>query len=81
MKNIKQASILFGLGVLTACGNPSPTAEQPTSDNLRCTLYENLRAIPGKGILFGHHDDTVYGIGWEFEEGASDVQKVCGNLT
>lgn len=79
MKNIKQASILFGLGVLTACGNPSPTAEQPTSDNLRCTLYENLRAIPGKGILFGHHDDTVYGIGWEFEEGASDVQKVCGN--
>lgn len=28
-----------------------------------------------KGIMFGHHDDTVYGIGWEFDEGGSDVQK------
>lgn len=79
MKNIKHVSILIGLGALTACGNPSQTEEQLTSDNLRCTLYENLRAIPSKGILFGHHDDTVYGIGWEFEEGASDVQKVCGD--
>lgn len=32
-----------------------------------------------KGIMFGHHDDTVYGIGWEFDEGGSDVQKVCGD--
>ena len=29
--------------------------------------------------MFGHHDDTVYGIGWEFDEGGSDVQKVCGD--
>lgn len=29
--------------------------------------------------VFGHHDDTVYGIGWEFDEGGSDVQKVCGD--
>lgn len=29
--------------------------------------------------MFGHHDDTVYGIGWEFDEGGSDVRKVCGD--
>ena len=28
--------------------------------------------------MLGHHDDTVYGIGWEGEEGRSDV-KACGD--
>ena len=27
--------------------------------------------------MLGHHDDTVYGIGWEGEEGRSDVKKAC----
>ena len=39
----------------------------------------NLKTIPQKGYMFGHHDDTNYGIGWEFEEGRSDVQSVCGD--
>ncbi len=29
--------------------------------------------------MFGHHDDTVYGIGWEGDEGPSDVQSVVGD--
>ena len=29
--------------------------------------------------MLGHHDDTVYGIGWEGEEGRSDVKSVCGD--
>jgi mannan endo-1,4-beta-mannosidase len=29
--------------------------------------------------MFGHHDDTVYGIGWEGDEGRSDVRSVCGD--
>ena len=28
-------------------------------------LFDNLKDVAKKGILFGHHDDTVYGIGWE----------------
>ena len=42
-------------------------------------LLANLKKIPSKGIMLGHHDDTVYGIGWEGEEGRSDVKSVCGD--
>ena len=65
------------LGALIAC-SPSKKGLEPTSEQVspRERLIENLRATPQKGIMFGHHDDTVYGIGWEFDEGGSDVQKV-----
>lgn len=29
--------------------------------------------------MFGHHDDPVYGIGWDGEENRSDVKSVCGD--
>lgn len=29
--------------------------------------------------MFGHHDDTMYGIGWKDEEGRSDVKSVTGD--
>lgn len=34
-------------------------------------------------ILFGHQDDTFYGIGWDARNGgktSSDIQRVCGDL-
>ena len=79
MKNTKLITMLC-LGALIAC-SPSKKGLEPTSEQVspRERLIENLRAIPQKGIMFGHHDDTVYGIGWEFDEGGSDVQKVCGD--
>ena len=79
MKNTKLI-IMLCLGALIAC-SPSKKGLEPTSEQVspRERLIENLRAIPQKGIMFGHHDDTVYGIGWEFDEGGSDVQKVCGD--
>ena len=79
MKNTKLITMLC-LGALIAC-SPSKKGLEPTSKQVspRERLIENLRAIPQKGIMFGHHDDTVYGIGWEFDEGGSDVRKVCGD--
>lgn len=79
MKNTKLITMLC-LGALIAC-SPSKKGLEPTSEqgSPRERLIENLRAIPQKGIMFGHHDDTVYGIGWEFDEGGSDVRKVCGD--
>lgn len=79
MKNTKLI-ITLCLGALVAC-SPARKGEKTvteTSTPKEC-LIKNLRAIPAKGFMFGHHDDTVYGIGWEFEEGGSDVQKVCGD--
>lgn len=42
-------------------------------------LYLNLKKLSGKGVLFGHQDDTAYGIGWKFESFRSDVKEVCGS--
>lgn len=42
-------------------------------------IYEQLKEVKGKGILFGHQDDLAYGIGWEYIEGESDVKRVAGD--
>lgn len=42
-------------------------------------LFRNLQSIASKGVLFGHQDDTAYGINWWAEPGRSDVQEVCGD--
>ena len=42
-------------------------------------LLDNLKKVSLRGFMFGHHDDTVYGIGWEGDEGESDVKRVCGD--
>lgn len=41
-------------------------------------LYQNLLALQGKKILFGHQDDLAYGVGWQYEKGRSDVKEVTG---
>lgn len=43
------------------------------------SMLELLKKIKGKGILFGHQDDLAYGIGWEYQEGESDVKRVAGD--
>lgn len=43
------------------------------------SMLEQLKRIKGKGILFGHQDDLAYGIGWEYQEGESDVKRVSGD--
>lgn len=40
-------------------------------------LYSNLQKVQGKGVIFGHHDDTAYGIGWALKD-SSDVKAVAG---
>ena len=74
-------SILLAIGFVS-CG-PSKQQETELSLPVRTTeaeaLLSNLKQIPKKGYMFGHHDDTAYGIGWEFEEGRSDVKSVCGD--
>jgi len=42
-------------------------------------LLQSLKSMPEKGIMFGHHDDPLYGIEWEGDEGRSDVKSVCGD--
>jgi hypothetical protein len=43
-------------------------------------LYKNLYRLSGKKILFGHQDDPVYGVGWKYEDGRSDIRDVTGEF-
>lgn len=42
-------------------------------------LLKNLKVISEKGFMFGHQDDPLYGVGWEGDEGRSDVKSVVGD--
>jgi hypothetical protein len=42
-------------------------------------LYNSLQRLHGKGVLFGHHDDTGYGVGWSYDKDSSDVKAVTGS--
>jgi len=42
-------------------------------------LFRNLRDGSARGVMFGHQDDTAYGVGWKAEPGRSDVKAVCGD--
>lgn len=82
MKKLKCITLIWATTTLIAC---SPVQKQQNSKSLsrRTTetekLLANLKKVSSKGVMFGHHDDTVYGIGWEGDEGRSDVKSVCGD--
>lgn len=84
MKKLKFAAMLLTAGMFAACGPSSKkqamneeaaSARTPETEK----LLANLKKTSSRGIMFGHHDDTVYGIGWEGDEGRSDVKSVCGD--
>lgn len=85
MKKLKTVTVLLAAGMLAACGGTSKK-EQTMNEETGTTrtqqterLLANLKDASSRGIMFGHHDDTVYGIGWEGDEGRSDVKSVCGD--
>lgn len=41
-------------------------------------LYHSLQRIKSAGVLFGHHDDTGYGVGWSYDKDSSDVKGTTG---
>lgn len=43
-------------------------------------MLATLKALPEHGVfMFGHHDDPMYGIGWNGDAQRSDVKSVCGD--
>lgn len=80
-------TVLYAAGALLVAGLVScQSAGKKKGENSlfeRTAETENLllklKSMPEHGIMFGHHDDPLYGIGWEGEEGRSDVKSVCGD--
>ena len=42
-------------------------------------LLSRLKGLTARGIMFGHQDDTFYGLGWQWDRGRSDVLAVSGD--
>jgi mannan endo-1,4-beta-mannosidase len=86
-----QTTIIAAALVLCSCGGSQQKANDPLADSGRTqrteNLLQNLKALGDSSVyLFGHHDDTVYGIGWEadYSDDASihqrsDVMSVCND--
>lgn len=76
MKNIKWIMSVWLLlsTLLFACS----AGKQQSRTKETNAMLNNLKNIPVQGFLFGHHDDPIYGIGWEGDAERSDVKSVCG---
>ena len=65
---------------LTACSHPNNTQTNMDITPEACAMLKVLKTLPqNKTFMFGHHDDPVYGIGWDGDENRSDVKSVCGD--
>lgn len=79
MKTKTLGIIALALLIMASCatGKKTENAEQPTPAE---QLKARLKAVADSGkIIFGQHDATVYGHGWQWEEGRSDMKDVCGD--
>ena len=63
MRKVKFVTMMLAVSLLTACGSSKKeqsvneeTAAARTQETER--LLANLKKIPSKGIMLGHHDDT-----------------------
>lgn len=67
--------------IITPYLKPRPVSELSTADATPRTkaLYANLNRMQGRGTMFGHQDDTAYGVEWEKDPEGSDVRAVCGD--
>ena len=50
----------------------------PKRTNETECLLNSLKRLPKTGYMFGHHDATSHGIGWDGDADRSDVKSVCG---
>lgn len=75
---MKQNEMLICMLLLSVVLGACNQKQEITKTQETIVLFDNLKDVAKKGILFGHHDDTVYGIGWEGDKDRSDVKSVCG---
>lgn len=77
--NICLSFLIVSSGITTGCSCLNSQNVQPNRVSDTETLLESLKESAAKGYMFGHHDATIYGIGWENDENRSDIKSVCGD--
>ena len=82
IKNITAGAFLIA-GLVSCSSAKKATDMDVKPGSLRTVetqhLLRNLQDLPAKGFMFGHQDDTAYGIGWDGDRDRSDVKSVCGD--
>lgn len=83
--------IVFGVACSSNDNPAGPGKEEPPSEEVTLTmvdsnatpltqaLYSQLWAQQSVGVMFGHHDDLLYGRNWMTEQGRSDIKDVVGD--
>ena len=74
MKKICVISIIAV--VVTACSAAKQSEQEKTKGQ---RLMERLDTLRQRGYMFGHQDDSFYGLTWEYQKDSSDVKNVCGD--
>ena len=69
---VNKALLLLSLVLLAACR----PAKEDTAAQL---LLQRLDSLQKQGCMFGHQDDPMYGVHWQYEAGRSDVLESCGD--
>lgn len=67
--------LLFGFAVIDGSAQ---TPIDSKASKKTAYLLQNLKRISQNGFMFGHEDDQAYGVGWQAEEGRSDVKEITG---
>ena len=84
-------SIIAAALVIASCGGNQHKADDPLADSGRTqraeNLLSNLKQLGDSAVyLFGHQDDTLYGIGWSADNNDStasgqhsDIKSICND--
>ena len=78
MKSKSFFSVLISMCLPMVMSCQQEVAQEKLTPETKALLV-GLAEMPQQGIMFGHHDAPLYGIGWEGDEGRSDVKSVCGD--
>ncbi|BAU55483.1 glycoside hydrolase family 26 protein [Mucilaginibacter gotjawali] len=76
---MKKIQILCCIILFNSCAKGQlfgPSDRRATAETRE--LYYSMQRLQGAGILFGHHDDTGYGVNWKYDQDSSDVKSITG---
>jgi mannan endo-1,4-beta-mannosidase len=68
-------TLLMSLGVYAQLSNPCDSRATKETK----ALYYSMQRLIEAGVMFGHHDDTGYGVQWKFKNDSSDVKSTAGS--
>src|SRR5688572_15857124 len=69
--------VMFLLSCSSSAQTDLPADKHATKETI--SLYQKLKKLAAKGVMFGHQDDLAYGVGWKYQKNRSDIKDVTGD--